>query len=344
MKLLFNTEDKEISSDEIKEHLGYVDADLNFKNLLPDIITATNDVKKLIGKEIYDLIFGIYQDGVQDGVFVYDFEEYDHSILRGTRYPILVKAYSLYAPTNDLSHTNDGRISRTGEDAKAPWQWQIDNDDKAQEKRYYRALDDLIQLLDESEPEGYNDLTEEEKAETIYYKWINSDEYKKLKSLFVNSLDKFNDVFSIESRLLFMKLSRGMAECERKEILSRIGKEKFDTLKESAPTEEKDIKLLELISEACVFYSLAWAIPRMSITIFPEGVLQYQTSDRTQTQAKKPALLNEHELARQSFAETVNKLLAEIEILVAPVPETTEPSTIEILKPVCSSDKGFSAT
>ena len=56
MKLLFNIQDKETSSDEIKAHLGYVDADLSFKNLMPDIITSTNDVKKIIGKEVYDLI------------------------------------------------------------------------------------------------------------------------------------------------------------------------------------------------------------------------------------------------------------------------------------------------
>lgn len=345
MKLLFNISNQEVSSDEIKEHLGYVDADLSFKNLMPDIITATNDVKKLIGKEVYDAIHTVYNDGLdEDAIFKYDFLEPNHVLLRATRYPILVKAYSLFAPSNDLSHSNDGRIVRGGENAKAPWQWQIDEDNKAQEKRYYRALDDLIDLLDNSIPEDYEDLTQIEKAETIYYKWINSNAYKSVKALFVNTVDDFNAIFQIESRLLLTKLASGMLECERNEILSRIGEEKFNALKSTPINNPLDQKLLTLIKEACVFYSLAWAIPRMSVTLFPEGVLQYQTSDRTTTQAKKPALLHEHELARQSFAESVANRLIEIENLVKPVPEpnTTEP--IEVLRPVNTSDKYFSAT
>ena len=96
MKLLFNIQDKEISSDEIKEHLGYVDADLSFKNLMPDIITSTNDIKKLIGKEVYDLVHQHYTQGLNAGVYEYDYEDYNDLILRATRYPILVKAYSLF--------------------------------------------------------------------------------------------------------------------------------------------------------------------------------------------------------------------------------------------------------
>lgn len=344
MKLLFNIQDKETSSDEIKAHLGYVDADLSFKNLMPDIITSTNDVKKLIGKEVYDLVHQHYTDGLVEGVYEYDYEEYKDLILRGTRYPILVKAYSLFAPTNDLSHSNDGRTVRGGENTKAPWQWQIDEDNKAQEKRYYRALDDLIALLDDSKPEGYDALPEEEQKATLYYKWTNSEAYKLEKSLFINNVDEFNKIFHIESRLLLIKLSNGMSECERKEILPRIGKEKFTALKTSPATEPVDIELMVLIKEACAFYSLAWAIPRMSVTIFPEGVLQYQVSDRTTTQAKKPALLNEHELARQAFADSANSRLIDIENLLKPIPEPTTTEPIQVLKPVCSTDKGFSAT
>jgi hypothetical protein len=36
--------------------LGFIDADLNLKNLLPDIITATNDVIDLVGYEVYKTV------------------------------------------------------------------------------------------------------------------------------------------------------------------------------------------------------------------------------------------------------------------------------------------------
>lgn len=343
MKILFNIEDADISSDEIKEHIGYVDADLNFKNLLPDIITASNELKKLLGKEVFDHLHKHYTDGLVAGVFQYDFTDYQDNILRAIRYPSLVKAYALYAPTNDLSHSNDGRTARSNENSKTPWQWQIDEDNKAQEKRYYRALDDLIELLDDSKQDNYNTLTDLAKADTIYHKWINSEAYKALKSLFVNSVDDFSKYFQIESRLLLQKIAPGMSECERKEILPRIGKEKFDLLKlGTISTENKE--LFDLIQAACTYYAMAWAIPRFSVTLFPEGVLQYQVSDRTTTNAKKPALLNEHELSRQTFAGTVKSLLIDIENLVKPVPDVLPSVPQEYKNESSANDNYFSAT
>lgn len=343
MKLLFNITNEEISADEIKEALGYTDADLSFKNLLPDINSATTLVRKVISREVYMHIYDFYKDNLEDdGTYVYDYEDMESNILRQTRYPILVKAYSLFAPSNDLSHSNEGRRARTSENEKLPWQWQIDADNKEQEKRFYRAMDDLIDLLDESIPEGYEAMTDEDKQDTIYYKWINSAAYKELKSLFVNSLDKFNKVFTIESSLLLHKLASGLQECEEFEILSRIGKEKFDQLKSSEPIENpKDIELLKLIHTACVFYSLAWAIPKMSVTIFPEGVLQYQVSDRSNTIAKKPAIGNEHEYAAQSFAKSCEMSLKLIEELVKPEPEPMAEPT-PFFTPADSCDKGVS--
>jgi len=343
MKLLFNITNEEISADEIKEALGYTDADLSFKNLLPDINSATKEVRKLISPEVYLHIYDFYKDNVDDdGVYEYDYEDMQSNILRQTRYPILVKAYSLFAPSNDISHSNEGRRARTSENEKLPWQWQIDADNKEQEKRFYRAMDDLIDLLDDSMPEDYETMTDEQKQATIYYKWINSAAYKELKSLFVNSLDKFKKVFTIESSLLLHKLASGMQECEDFEILSRIGKEKFDQLKSLEPIEDpKDIQLLKLIHSACVFYSLAWAIPKMSVTIFPEGVLQYQVSDRSNTISKKPAIGNEHEYAAQSFLKSCEMSLKLIEELVKPEPEPTAEPT-PFFTPADSCNKGLS--
>jgi hypothetical protein len=115
----------------------------------------------------------------------------------------------------------------------------------------------------------------------------------------------------------------------------------------SESLEPNDIELLKLIKEACAFYSLAWGIPRKSITMFPEGVLQFQVSDRMTMNAKKPPLLNEHEFARLAFLDSANKALLDIESLLKPIPEpTTLPTSPSqpINRDVCEFDKGFSAT
>jgi hypothetical protein len=54
------------------------------------------------------------------------------------------------APSNDVAHTNNGRKMRQDEGEKLPFQWMLDNDNASLEKRYYRALDDLIKFLDRS--------------------------------------------------------------------------------------------------------------------------------------------------------------------------------------------------
>jgi hypothetical protein len=312
MKLLFSTTESE-SSDEIKSLLGYVDADLKLSNLKPDIITATNEVIDIIGKKVYEYALSKLEDIEEDD------ENSDYNLIQAIRYPIIVNAYRLFAPSNDLSHTGDGRKMRNDEHEKSAFQWQIESDNKAQEKRYYRALDDLIKFLD-------NSKVNEESATTIWTIWTTSDNYKKSQKLFIRSTEEFNEFFPIQSRYLLMMIAPGIAFCENREILPRIGQTKFDALKSAlqsatAITDEKDLKLIHLIKEACASYSLAWAIPRMSIQIFPEGVIQSYTSDRMSQNASKPAILSEPEAARQAFIASFNRIVMDIEELVKPAPE-----------------------
>jgi hypothetical protein len=344
MKLLFNITNPEISSDEIKELLGFIDADFSFKNLLPDIVTSTDDLCKIIGKEVYTLILNSYEEKVENGVFENDFTNADAFLVYATRLPIIVNAYRKFAPSNDLAHTGDGRMARIGENNKQAWQWSLDADTKAQEKKYYRNIDFLINLLDNSKPEDYENLSEEDQEKTIYYNWINSQSHKDCKSLFINTVDDFNKFYIIESSLLLLMIAPGMHECEAREILPRIGETLFTKLKSTnSLTDQTEIKLLQLIKETCAFYALAWAIPRMSITIFPEGILQFSVSDGTNSTAKKSPILNEHEYARQAFSATVATNLLEIERLLTPIPEV-QPSVTSSIPVRCATDGFFSAT
>lgn len=312
MKLLFSTNEA-TSSDEIKSLIGYVNADIKLADLKPDVITATNDIIEIIGLPVYNYALSKFEDIEQDD------ENPDYNLIQAIRYPIIVNAYRLYAPSNDLSHTGDGRKMQNDEHQKAAFQWQIEADNKAQEKRYYRALDDLIKFLD-------NSKVETETAETIWTIWTTSDNYKKSQKLFIRSTNEFNEFFPIQSRFLLLMIAPGIDFCERREILPRIGKTKFDALKEALQSatpidNETDLKLLHLIKEACSSYSLAWAIPRMSIQIFPEGVIQSYTSDRMTQNASKPSMLSEPEAARQAFIASFNRVVLDIENLVKPAPE-----------------------
>jgi hypothetical protein len=330
MKLLIN---KFSASDELKENLGFLDADIKYENIRPDIITATNEVVALIGQAVYDYIADVYP------IVEFDDENQDHVLVQATQYAVYSRAYNLYAPSNDLSHTNDGRKMRNEEHEKMAFEWMINADNQAQEKRYYRALDDLIKLLDNSELDF-------ETANTIYTIWTSSPEYKATQALFLRTTKQFDKYCVIESPYLFFKLCPGMAECETDEILPRIGKTKFDELKTKLKTptdidDAKDLQLLDLIRRALANYAYAWGIERFSVSLLPDSVVQKYSSDRNTIKASAPSLKMEPQAAIQAYRHTFDKTCQKIEELLKVQP--TDLSTLPTLPSIPDICGGFSA-
>lgn len=313
MKLLFQTTGT-AGNTELKELLGFIDADLKLKNLIPDLTTATNDVIDLVGDEVYKKAIECYNEGT--------ISNEDKDFIFAIRYPIAVNAYRMIAPSNDLSHTNNGRKMRQDENQKQAFEWMIDRDNAALERRYFRALDDLIKFLDRSKVE--NELTT-----TLYTIWTNSKAYQATHNLFIRTVADFDKHFTIQSRLLLIKLAPAIWDCEQYEIRPRLGTEKLTELKQALKagtqiTEAKDLELIRLIQKASVSYALAWSMTRLSIQLYPEGVLQHVTSDRATTRGAKPSVKNETQEARQAFEADFNRVILEIERFVAPVPTIDE--------------------
>jgi hypothetical protein len=315
MKVLFITTGT-AGNTELKELLGFIDADLKLKNLLPDITTATNDVIDLIGLEVYTKAVLLYNNGTT--------LEADKPFINAVRYPIAVNAYRLYSPSNDLAHTNNGRKMRQDDGEKQAFEWMIDRDNAALEKRYYRALDDLITFLDRSKVET---------AETLYTIWTASDAFKATHNLFIRTVKEFDNHFPINSRLLLIKLVPGLSNCEQYEIRPRVSVEKMNTLKAALKantpiTDATDIELIRLIQKASVAYALAWSMPRLSVNLYPDGVLQHVTSEKATTRGERPTMKSETEAARQAFMEDANKAFIDIEKLLAPPLAIDETITI----------------
>jgi hypothetical protein len=330
MKLLFTTTGT-TGNTELKELMGFIDADLKLKNLIPDLITATNDVIDLIGIEVYNKAVEAYADGT--------IAEADKAFIYAVRYPIAVNAYRLFSPTNDLAHTNNGRKQRQDDNEKLPWEWMLDRDNAAMEKRYYRALDDLIKFLDRSKVEF-------ELTTTLYSIWTNSEAFKATHDLFIRTVSDFDKVFPLQSRLLLIKLAPGISDCEQYEIRPRVGTEKMNALKQALKestsiTDANDLELIRLIRKASVAYSFAWAMPRLSVQLYPEGVLQHVTSEKATTRGAKPSMKNETQEAAQAWKMDFDKAIMEIEKLLEPTP-TIDEST-NVIPEQTFGDKYFSA-
>ena len=330
MKLLFTTTGT-TGNTELKELMGFIDADLKLKNLIPDLNTATNDIIDLVGIEVYNKAVEAYADGT--------IAEADKDFIYAVRYPIAVNAYRLFCASNDLAHTNNGRKMRQDDGEKQAFEWMIDRDNAALEKRYYRALDDLIKFLDRSK------ITVETPT-TLYTIWTTSDAFKATHDLFIRTVADFDKVFPIQSRLLLIKLAPGISDCEQYEIRPRVGTEKLNALKQALKsdtpiTETTDLELIRLIRHASVAYAFAWAMPRLSVQLYPEGVLQHVTSDRATTRGAKPTLKNETQEAAQAWRSDFDRAIMAIEKLLEPAP--TIDATATIIPEQKFGDKYFSA-
>lgn len=301
MNVLFNREGDAKASTELKDLLSFIDVDLKYKNIKSDIISATREVISIIGKELYDIAFADYNsktDAKEDLVY-------------HLRYPIAINAYRLYVPNNDIAHTANGRKMRQDDNQKQAFEWMIDRDNEMLERKYYRAIDDLLHYLEESEPT-----------------WKTSDAYKKLQLSIFKTTDDFNQHFKIDSRLLLMYLQPGIKQCLTTDIKVRVGADVLDTI----ISEEVNPELQELqffVKQACAFYAMAWAMPRLSLQLFPQGILQSYVGDRATTQAKQVANSNSLAFAKQYFEDDYKKAIASIETIVKASQPVSEDAFID---------------
>ncbi|SFU49114.1 hypothetical protein SAMN05216480_10545 [Pustulibacterium marinum] len=334
MEILFKNTSE--ASSELKELLGFIDVDLKFSNIKADVISATKELIKIIGKDVYTEAVRQYKLAEAD-------QAKDEEFIRVVRYPIAVGAYIMYAPNNDISHTNNGRKMMADDSEKTPFEWMLDRNDAALERKYYRCLDELIDFLDDYE-------VSEEGAEgnTLGDLWRASEAFKKTQRLFVRTIDDFDTYFPISSRLLLIKLSPGLEKCEKFEIKPRLAvryKELKEKLYSSSELEESDVELVQLIQAACVPYAMAWAMPRLSVNLYPEGVLQHYTSDRATTKGRKPTLNMETQEAAQAFEHDYELALGRLDSFL--LPEVTEaPDDIadeDLFPDIDYDDKHFSA-
>lgn len=300
MKLLFNKTGADFSK-EFKDALGFVDADFKFQKIAPDVRTATRSLAAVLGNTTYLEIVDTYEAPV------IDYEATGGQILLLAQNVIANQAYRLFAPSMDLQHGNNGRKMLTSEDSKTPFEYMLVNSNDELERRSFRAMDDLITLLDESSAT-----------------WKASDNYKESHKNFVRTVTQFDEFYTIESRYLLQKLSPGLSLSEKREVLPRTGLIAFaeikTKLKENTALDATEAHLLSLIREATVYSALSWGIPRLQATLFPDGLYQQIRGDRATIKGRMAPIGNQVDQMSQLFKEDADRVLREIEAFVAPVP------------------------
>lgn len=322
MNLLFKSADGFPS--DFKDALGYVDADIPYQKIKPDLITATEEIINVIGQTTYDAILANYQ--LEAGAEGKDTRLTDHA-----RYSIANWAYMLFAPTNDLGHTPNGRRMRSSDDEKTPFEWMMARDDDNLQKRTYRALDILIKYMDAS-----------------FATWKTSDAYKASHDLFLRTTDEFKVAYQLDSRLILLKMRPGIEECEVQEILPRIGEDLFNQLKtkrkENGELNANEKLLLRLIQKASAYYALSWAVTRLQANLLPEGVLQQVRSDRQILKARVVPVGMEVSHMSLMFEEDAKRQYLEIEKLMKVIdPPVVDTTIVKTDKEIETDTYGFNS-
>lgn len=320
MELIFNKTESNFST-ELKNVLGFIDSDIVFRKIKPDLLSATKDVVKVIGKPTYEEIVTAYKKENPT--------DKEQEMVLYSQIAVATQAYRYFAPSNDLAHTANGRKMRNSENEANPFSWMVvQNNDEIQRKAY-RAMDDLIEWLDDN-----------------HAAWKSTDAFKNTNKLFIRLVDEFDQFYTIGSRLLLIKLCPGIAICERDEILPRIGQELFDSLKTkrqgATSLTAPEARLLSAIQEVCAYRSLSWGLPRLQMQLFPEGIFHSGRSNTQTIESREAALAMEVDSMAQNFGQDAAIALIKLESLIKEAftdPEDTTVTSIKEIMPIKAKTK-----
>lgn len=231
---------------------GYY-ANNDFAAIRPFVEDETETIVRFIGKELYSYAHDIYQSDVTTD----DLVEY-------VQRAIALMAVYRFNQANIMSHEDNGRkLKIDNEHEKIGWEWMYDRDDAAMLRRAYTAIDRLLNYC-------------EEKA---LPEWINSEKRIAARSLLISSSDEFENVYPIEqSPRFYYTLLPFIREAQSRWIPYAVGTNIFNEFVQKYIdkniTTDNEKQMLELMRKFIALKSIEIATKRLTLSIFPEGVVQ----------------------------------------------------------------------
>ena len=260
--------------DEIKVHVGFLYAYNNFNNLKTDIDLAEDDIKDLIGSDMFDVAQAYYDSFDSDAML--------GALVKHIQLPLAYFAIHSFSQNNDISHEDSGRkVKIDSEREKLPWEWMLEKDERALLKKAHRTTDRLIRFLDENINDPH------------FIRWKFGEERVAIHHQFISNANDFDAIYPInKSRRFFLKIAPFIREAERKYILPVLTQTFFDDIKaklsDVANPGITPAGIIPYIQVPLAFFAMAIAVERLNIDILPEGVFQNIVSDRLTQRAKLP--------------------------------------------------------
>lgn len=346
--MIFNKNDK--GSEELRVLTGAYYKSNDFEKASVKVMLSSEELAAFIGQAIFDVAETHYKsanyqqpdpepvpDGSTSGsagagVPARTFALLDQ-LVQHIQLPIAFQATLWHYQGNDISHEDSGRKMKIDADSeKMAWEWMYDRDDAAALRMHQKALDRLIKFLNtnaDSFPE-----------------WQDSAARKKSLSLFINTSEHFDSLFAIDSSpAFFHRLAPIMAEIERKHIKPIIGVDKFKELKEAIQSAEgiaeTDEELYDYICDPIPLMTMSMAVKRFSLTVIPEGVVQYFISQFQTAKANQPVALEQIKYVSKDLWADALHVLNELKKYWSAINVVESEETIDDMLPSMDDDDKF---
>ncbi len=167
-----------------------------------------------------------------------------------------------YTPKAEIGLSASGARRSETETEKTAFQYQITNFREVNLREAEKASEQLLQFLDENQ--------------SSYSQWVNSKAFAAYKSLFIASASEFDENYKTASPYRnYWAMRWKMFDVEELHIRIKLGDPLFDSLKTKLlanTLSTKETKLLKFVKKAIAYYTIAFALPDLSVRLDDDGL------------------------------------------------------------------------
>ena len=260
--MLFNKDGN--GSLELQQITGTNYAAGDYSVIASEIDDATRAVASLVGDAVVQKAADDYVDGTEDG------------LCGAVRLAVAVLAISRYSRNNLVSHEDTGSRIHVDNNAKVPFEWMIDRDERAQRERWFRSMDALYGLLEKTEEQT----------------WMESDIRMAFHASIVRSLQEFERVYPVDGSYYVYYMLQNLVIESQPPIRRMVGQEAWDAMLGAEPQQmHKD--LLPLCQRYAVISALIKAVRRWNLEVFPLTIARRFSPSYQGNKATRAALRTE---------------------------------------------------
>lgn len=267
--MIFNKDDN--GSRELHAITGCFDAGNDFLSVQSDIEMETENVIGFIGRSVYERAEAAYYNEPKGSTAT------DGQLVMLVQRVIALFAVLRYHRGNLVTHSSTGRkVGVDVENEKLAWEWMIDRDDEAMQRKAYAALDILLRWLEDAQMQ----------------EWLDTPRRAELRALMVPSLVAVERYYYIDgSHRFFLILAPLLRDVQERDIRPLL-KERYETiLAEAHGDQTEPSMLLRQVQGAIVLRAMSEAVQRFSVKLLPEGVVrQFQASSQTKRASETASL------------------------------------------------------